>query len=96
MKKNVVILLAVMSITLFTTGCGMEEFFETESSKQKEFAMVRLPNGECKEGYVEEYTRWSNSCIEITMDGTTFIVHPANVAFIGGSAYDKVDERADK
>lgn len=78
MKNRLILLLAVLLMASFLYGCGLGE----NSVDVGKHGIVRLPNGDIVEGEVQSITRWSESTLDITIDGNTYTVHPLNVAVI--------------
>ena len=78
MKFRLILLTLLLVSTLALSSCGSDEV----KPEVREYIMFTLPNGELIEAEPESYTRWSNSCMEITIEGVTYSVHPSRVAII--------------
>ena len=80
MKKIIVgftigVLLAIA--VLGASGCDGT----TSTTSNYTYAYIALPNGQCVEGEVEDYNRWSESTVRVTIDGVTYLTHSMNVVF---------------
>lgn len=78
MKKIIVgftigVLLAIA--VLGVSGCDID------TTPNYTYAYIALPNGQCVEGEIEDYNRWSESSVRITIDGVTYLTHSMNVVF---------------
>lgn len=78
MKKIIVgftvgVLLAIA--VLGASGC------DTDTTLNYTYAYIALPNGQCVEGEIEDYNRWSESTVRVTIDGVTYLTHSMNVVF---------------
>lgn len=78
MKKIMVgftigVLLAIA--VLGASGC------DDSTTPNYTYAYIALPNGQCVEGEIEDYDRWSESSVRITIDGVTYLTHSMNVVF---------------
>ena len=78
MKKIIVgftvgVLLAIA--VLGVSGC------DDSTKSNYTYAYIALPNGQCVEGEVEDYNRWSESTVRVTIDGVTYLTHSMNVVF---------------
>lgn len=78
MKKIIVgftvgVLLAIA--VLGASGC------DDSTTSNYTYAYIALPNGQCVEGEIEDYNRWSESSVRITIDGVTYLTHSMNVVF---------------
>ena len=78
MKHKFILFLVVLLLASFLYGCGSGE----SSVDVGKHGIVKLPNGDIVEGKVQSITRWSESTLEITIDGNKYVVHPLNVAVI--------------
>lgn len=75
MKK---LLLAVgLCLCLALSGCNGKSNIDVGRT-----GMLRLPDGTLIQGEIEALYRWSQSYYEVTINGATYIVHPAAFAII--------------
>lgn len=79
MKKLLAILLALVMVVSMV-GCGNHTAFDLVFSYDR--AIICLPDGEVIEGEVEAWTDYEGDQLQITIDGTVYLVHAANAALI--------------
>lgn len=83
MKKKVLILLAMMAILAMLAGCGNKQVFDTTLRFDR--AIISLPDGQVVSGNVQSWTDYEDGDqIQVKIDGTTYLVHSANIALISG------------
>ena len=83
MKKFKLIVLSILSILVIGTlvGCGNKTLIDTTYTFDK--AIIQLQNGEIIEGKVQSWRDYSDGDqIQVTIDGTTYLVHSNNVTLI--------------
>lgn len=73
----IVITLLIIISSLFN-GCARPEDLPEGTMT----AVIQLPNGEVIEGEVDDYMRWSNGWMEVTIEGITYNVNEYNVVII--------------
>lgn len=79
MKKNIILAL-VISALLFTSGCNRTL---VDLTYKFDRAIISLPNGDVVEGAVDSWTDYEDGDqIQVTIDGTTYLVHSENVVLI--------------
>lgn len=79
MKKCWCLVLAMLLIFCLT-GCGNDESDVNTNTSMS--AIVKLPDGSIVTGEVEDSMRWSESSVEVKIDGVIYNIHSLNVAFI--------------
>ena len=80
-KFALCVMAALISVSLVGCGENSVDFGGT--------AIIKLPNGDIVEGEIQSITRWSASVTEVMIDGTTYTVHPLNLAVIEKGATDE-------
>ena len=77
MKRFVFVfgLIAIL-VSVLLVGCGKHDVDVGGT------AIISLPNGEVVEGELQSITRWSESCYDVVVDGTKYVVHSKNIAII--------------
>ncbi len=75
----VLLVLVLLIMAIMFTGCAPEA-----SAAGDEWAIIRMPNGEIVEGRATNAYYNSSGVYSITIDGTTYKTHMANVVVISG------------
>lgn len=67
---------------MFLTGCNKQI---VDLTYKFDYAIISLPNGEVVEGKVQSWKDYEDGDqIQVKVSDTTYLVHAANVALIGG------------
>jgi len=76
----VAILLVVAMMLMFLTGCN-RQVIDTTFNYDK--AVLALPDGSVVSGKIESWKDYDDGDqIQVKIDGTTYLVHSANIALI--------------
>ncbi len=79
-KKFAILLIALVALVAFAAGCNKQVFDTTFSFDR---AIISLPNGETVSGQVQSWKDYEDGDqIQVKIDGTTYLVHSANVVLI--------------
>lgn len=74
------VLLVVAVMLMFLTGCNRQIIDTTFSYNE---AILSLPDGSVVSGKVESWKDYADGDqIQVKIDGTTYLVHSANIALI--------------
>lgn len=80
MKRKMLILSLITSMTLACAGCN-KQILDTTYSYEK--AIIYLPNGEIIEGKVDSWTDYEDGDqLQIKIDGKNYLVHSSNCVLI--------------
>ena len=72
----------IMLALMFLTGCNKQI---VDLTYKFDYAIISLPNGEIVEGKVQSWKDYEDGDqIQVKVSDTTYLVHAANVALIGG------------
>lgn len=72
----------IMLALMFLTGCNKQI---VDLTYKFDYAIISLPNGEVVEGKVQSWKDYEDGDqIQVKVSDTTYLVHAANVALIGG------------
>lgn len=80
MKKVVILVLVLVSLVITLSACGNQKIFDTTYYFGK--AIISLPNGECVEGKVDNWTDYESDAVQVKIDGVTYLTHYDNVCLI--------------
>lgn len=69
---------SALFLCLALSGCGAGENNVDVGS----MGMLRLPDGTVVQGEIESLTRWTESMLEVRINGVTYCIHPAVFATI--------------
>lgn len=74
----------VLPVMLLLSGCGFnKELIDTTYSFES--AIVQLPDGTIVVGDLDSCTDFQDGdCVQVTIDGKTYLVHSSNAALIHG------------
>lgn len=78
--RKILCLACACIMALALCSCGNKQFFDTTYTFDK--AIVSLPDGSVVEGKVSSWNDYEGDQIQVVIDGTTYLVHAANVALI--------------
>lgn len=81
MKK---LLLPILLILL--VACGNQAIIDTTYTFHR--AQIKLPNGEVIEGTVDKWSDYEADQLQITIEGTTYLVHSSNAVLIHQKGQD--------
>lgn len=81
-KKLMLVTITILFLIFVFSSCGENN---VDIGKH---AIISLPDGTIVEGKCESLTRWSASLVDITIDGTSYSVHPYNIALIKGEIHE--------
>ena len=81
MKKKVLAVMLTLLMILGLTGCGNKDMFDTVYTFDR--AIIELPNGEVIEGRIDRWADYEDGDqIQITIDGTIYLVHSSKCVLI--------------
>lgn len=81
MKRKMLILSLITSVTLACAGCGNRQIIDTTFSYER--AIIYLPNGETVEGKVDSWKDYEDGDqIQIEINGKSYLVHSSNCVLI--------------
>ena len=79
MKKRIICVVACMMMLVGCLGlCGCGNYKVLNKTFTYTWAQIKLPDGVIIEGKVDSWTRYGDELLQITIDGTTYLVHAAN------------------
>ena len=79
MKNRIICVVACLMMLvgcMALCSCGNYKMFNTTFTYS--WAQIKLPNGTIIEGKVDNWTDYEGDQLQITIDGTTYLVHAAN------------------
>jgi hypothetical protein len=79
MKNRIICVVACMMMLVGCIGlcsCGNYRVFDTTFTYS--WAQIKLPDGTIIQGKVDNWTDYEGDQLQITIDGTTYLVHAAN------------------
>lgn len=79
MKNRIICVVACMMMLVGCIGlcsCGNYKVFDTTFTYS--WAQIKLPDGTIVQGKVDNWTDYEGNQLQITIDGTTYLVHAAN------------------
>lgn len=81
MKKNLVIIIALMLMITALVACGNKQLFDT--TYRFDYAIISLPSGEIIEGEIDSWTDYEDGDqIQVKINGDIYLVHSSNVVLI--------------
>ena len=82
MKKRlfVIALIIVAATATFLSGCGNKDLIDTVYTYQK--VMIELPGGSIITGEIDSWRDYEGEQIQISIGGTTYLVHAENIVLI--------------
>lgn len=79
MKKKIVLVFS-LCMSMVLAGCNRQMFDTTYNYTD---AIIKFPNGEIIEGKIKSWMDYEDGDqIQVNVDGTTYLVHSANVTLI--------------
>ena len=90
MKNRIICVVACMMMLAGCLGlcsCGNYRVFDTTFTYS--WAQIKLPDGTIVQGKVDNWTDYEGDQLQITIDGTTYLVHAANANLSGKGCGDK-------
>ena len=74
----------VLPVMLLLSGCGFNKQV-IDTTYSFESAIVQLPDGTIVVGDLDSWTDFPDGdCVQVTIDGKTYLVHSSNAALIHG------------
>ena len=74
----------VLPVMLLLSGCGFNKQV-IDTTYSFESAIVQLPDGTIVVGELDSWTDFQDGdCVQVTIDGKTYLVHSSNAALIHG------------
>lgn len=78
--KKLIVAISLIATMLCLTGCNKQV---VDLTYNYDYAVLYLPNGNSIEGWVDSWLDFENSDqIQVTIEGTTYLVHSSNVVLI--------------
>lgn len=80
MKKIIVVVIMLILVTLFATGCN-KQIVDFNYSFNR--AIIKLPNGQVIDGKISSWTDFEDGDqIQLKINGSTYLTHISNVVMI--------------
>lgn len=79
MKKHIICFIAyLMMLVGCVVLCSCGNYTVLDMTFTYSWAQIKLPDGTIIEGKVDNWTDYEGDQLQITIDGTTYLVHAAN------------------
>lgn len=79
MKNRIICVVACMIMLVGCLGlCSCGNYKVLNKTFTYTWAQIKLPDGVIIEGKVDSWTDYGDELLQITIDGTTYLVHAAN------------------
>lgn len=79
MKKIIAVVVMLILVILFATGCNRQIIDLTYSFNR---AIIKLPNGQVIDGEISSWRDFDGDQIQLKINGSTYLTHISNVVMI--------------